>query len=65
MRKFSVMCFIYDTGITIKQVPCVYANDKEEAGRRAVEILKGQGFERVELAPDMHGMGINIMEITD
>lgn len=65
MKKFSVMCIIYDTGITFEQVPCVHANDKEEAGRRAIEILKGKGYEQVELAPDMYGLGINIMEIQD
>ena len=65
MKKFSVMCIVYDTGIDFIQVPCVHANDKEEAGRRAVEILKGQGYEQVELAPDMYGMGINIMQIND
>ena len=45
MKKFTVMCIVYDTGINFEQVPCVYANDKKEAGRRAIEMLKGKGYE--------------------
>lgn len=65
MKKFTVMCVIYDNGFELMQVPCVYANDREEAGRRAIEILKGQGYEEVELAPDLYGVGANVMEIHD
>ena len=65
MKKFTVMCIVYDTGINFEQVPCVFANDKEEAGRRAIEMLKGKGYEQVELAPNMYGLEMNIMEIQD
>ena len=65
MKKYTVMCAIYDNGINFLQVPCVYANDRDEAGKRAIEILKGKGYENVELAPDFYGMGLSIMEIHD